>query len=198
MRGAQQRIHSLEERRDALRTIIRNKYQVLENEADGSSKLRKLNRVELKEFRSRLAEVKTELLTAKDEYRQYKEQFDAAATSNHKASVKKLQDRRSFDRAKRKAPVVLANGKKLFEEAAKNGSRAAVEEIRKQALSGNAKGAKAGLKQLFIDKNLPGYAEVMVSGMVNERVLDRMADAVQQMPWVDEPPSQQVITSLTK
>ena len=94
--------------------------------------------------------------------------------------------------------MVIENGKKFLEEAATNGGREAIEEIRKNALSGDSKRAKAGLKQLFVDKKLPGYAEVMASGIVNERVLDRMADAVQDLPWGDDPSTPQVITSLTK
>ena len=183
MKGAEKRIKRLKTERDNLRTIIHNKFLTIVKPVDEMTSIRRLRRLELTEYRAKLADTKSQIVDAEAELRQFQKQYNKAVTTKHQGALSHLKLKRTNDRASRKVSDIASEAQDKITEAAKNGFMASLKTIKTLYVEGNEEDAKVQLEEFLQKQNLEGYNVIVASGLVHDRFLTKMLGHVESIEF---------------
>jgi hypothetical protein len=183
MKGAEKRIKRLKTERDNLRTIIHNKFLTIVKPVDETTSIRRLRRLELTEYRAKLADTKSQIVDAEAELRQYQKQYKKAVSTKHQGALSHLKLKRINDRASRKASDIAPKAQEIITEAATNGSKDVFAGIKTLYDGGNEEDAKTQLDDFLKRQKLQGYNVIVASGLVHDRFLTKMAGHVEAIEF---------------
>jgi hypothetical protein len=176
--GAKKRVATFTIQRDEIKGIIRRRYIIINPETADKSVVRRLSRAELKEYRARLADVKTLLDRASADFRLLNSQYEAEGQKRQDASISGMQKQRTTIRATEKKDDLRTDTLEQLKHAASNGGRQMVQDLQVKIASEQTDAVKADLSS-FMKANSPKlYEDVVASGVTFDRMVEKLVEDV--------------------